>query len=43
MQEVWSGKKTDAPCPVLKKIAINGGNEVGPGATVKASVDASDP
>ena len=43
MQEVWSGKKTDAPCPVLNKIAINGPDQVAAGATVTASVEASDP
>jgi hypothetical protein len=43
MQEMWSGKKTDTPCPVVKKIAITGANEVGGGDTVKATVDASDP
>jgi hypothetical protein len=43
MQELWSGKKTDAPCPVLKKISLNGGDSVEAGATLNASVDANDP
>ena len=43
MQEEWSGKKTDTPCPVMKKLAINGPNEVKAGDVVKASIDASDP
>jgi hypothetical protein len=43
LQEMWTGKKTDAPSPVMKKIAISGSNEVAPGASVQVSVEASDP
>jgi hypothetical protein len=43
MQEVWSGKKTDAPCPVINKFGLKGGDQVAPGGTVTASVEASDP
>jgi hypothetical protein len=43
MQELWTGKAPKYLCPVIKKLAINGSNEVSPGDTVTASVDASDP
>src|ERR1017187_5349790 len=43
MQELWTGKAPKYLCPVIKKLAINGSNEVSSGDTVKASVDASDP
>jgi hypothetical protein len=43
MQELWTGKSPKYLCPVIKKLAINGSNEVSSGDTVKASVDASDP
>jgi len=43
MQEFWTGKAPKYLCPVIKKLAINGSNEVSPGDTVKAGVDASDP
>jgi hypothetical protein len=43
MQEFWSGKAPKYLCPVIKKLAINGSNEVIAGATVNAGVDASDP
>jgi len=43
MQKLWTGKAPSHLCPVIKKLAIIGPNEVGPGDTVKASVDASDP
>ena len=43
MQELWTGKAPKYLCPVIKKLAINGSNEVSAGDTVKASVDASDP
>jgi len=43
MQELWTGKAPKYLCPGIKKLAINGTNEVSSGDTVKASVDASDP
>jgi hypothetical protein len=43
MQELWTGKAPEYLCPVIKKLAINGTNEVISGDTVKASVDANDP
>ena len=43
MQELWTGKAPKYLCPVIKKLALNGANEVNAGDTVTASVDASDP
>ena len=43
MQELWTGKAPKHLCPVIKKLAINGTNEVSAGDTVNAGVDASDP
>ncbi len=43
MQELWTGQAPKYLCPVIKKLAINGTNEVSAGDTVNAGVDASDP
>jgi hypothetical protein len=43
MLEAWTGKKTDAPCPVMKKMSIVGSDDVKAGETVKAKMDVTDP
>jgi len=43
MQELWSGTTPKAACPIIKKLTINGPNEVTAGDTLEASVEASDP
>jgi hypothetical protein len=43
MQELWSGKPPANRCPVIEELKVVGPSEVGPGATVRASLRASDP
>ncbi len=42
MQELWTGKPADASCPVMSTLALTTPNQVGPGETIKAAVEASD-
>ncbi len=43
MQEFWSGKPPEHPCPVIEKLSLTSEDQVGRGATVTARVKASDP
>jgi len=43
IQELWTGKAPEHPCPTIAKMALGGPNEVNAGDTVKATIDASDP
>ena len=43
MQELWSGKKTETPCPVISKIAIAGAEVAPAESTIKANIEATDP
>ena len=42
MQELWSGKAAEHPCPAIKKLAVVGADQVAGGETVKAEVDTAD-
>jgi hypothetical protein len=41
MTEVWTGKPPANPCPVIDRLRLEGGDEVDPGATVKATLKAT--
>jgi hypothetical protein len=43
LQTEWTGKAPANKCPLIKSLKLAGPASVGAGATVKASVDASDP
>jgi hypothetical protein len=43
MGELWTGKPPRNRCPVLRSLRVVGPDEVKPGATVSARLDASDP
>jgi hypothetical protein len=43
LTEVWTGKPPAHPCPVIDGVRLQGGDEVDPGATVKATLTASSP
>ncbi len=43
MTEAWTGKPPANRCPELKSLKIEGTDTVEPGATVKASLDVTDP
>jgi hypothetical protein len=43
MRELWTGKPPPNRCPKMSKIHLTGSQEVAPGATIKASVETSDP
>jgi len=43
MQELWTGKPSDQPCPIMSKLALTGANEVAPGDSIEAIVDVSHP
>ena len=43
MQELWTGKPPERPCPVITKFGLLSPQEVEAGEVVKASVAASDP
>lgn len=38
MQQLWTGKPSDSPCPRIEKLALDGKNQVNPGDTVTATV-----
>ena len=42
MQERWSGKPPARPCPVMKKLTLDGKDQVSAGDTVKAGVETGD-
>ena len=43
MQELWSGKMPEHPCPVIEKLSLTSDDQVERGAAVSAQVVASDP
>ena len=43
LTELWTGKPPANRCPVIRSLKLAGPDEVQPGATVKATLDASDP
>jgi len=43
LSQLWTGKPTAHPCPVITKLTAAGPDQVAPGATVKATLAASDP
>lgn len=43
LSELWSGKKPANLCPDINSLKAAGPDQVAPGATVKASLDATDP
>ena len=43
MQELWTGKVPERPCPVISKFGLLTPNEVKAGEIVKAAVEVSDP
>lgn len=43
LTEAWSGKPPANRCPELKSLKVEGNDKVEPGATVKATIDVTDP
>src|SRR5206468_5243344 len=43
MAEVWSGKSSANRCPAIASLKLQGSDQVAPGASVQALLDASDP
>ncbi|MCW3095670.1 MAG: beta-D-glucuronidase [Chthonomonadaceae bacterium] len=43
LTEAWTGKRPANRCPELKSLKVEGSDQVEAGATVKASLDATDP
>ncbi len=43
MTELWSGKAPANRCPVIRSLKLEGADQVEPGATVRATLDAADP
>lgn len=43
MAELWSGKPPVNRCPVIRALKLDGAESVDPGATLSASLEASDP
>jgi hypothetical protein len=43
LTELWSGKPPANRCPAIKSLKLAGADQVDPGATVRATLEASDP
>jgi hypothetical protein len=43
MQELWTGKAPEHPCPDIAKLALDGPDQVKGGDIVKAAIETSDP
>jgi hypothetical protein len=43
MTEVWSGKPRANLCPAIQSLKLDGPDQVDPGATIRAKLDANDP
>jgi hypothetical protein len=43
MAELWSGRPVANACPVIEGLSVEGPDQVAPGATVRATLKASDP
>lgn len=43
LTQLWTGKPPAHPCPVITGLTVAGPDQVPPGATVQATLDASDP
>ena len=43
LTELWSGKKAKNLCPVIHSLTLEGSGQTTPGATIKVSLDVSDP
>lgn len=43
LTQLWTGKPPAHPCPVIGRLTVAGPDQVPPGTTVKATLDASDP
>lgn len=43
LSQLWTGRPPARPCPVISGLTVAGPDQVAPGTTVKATLDASDP